>query len=186
MGLPRTTGVGGQPPMRISHTHEQIINWLVLNPEQSMRRCADHFGYTQSWLSTLIRSDLFQAALRERQVMVANRVAASIPAKLAAVADVALDKLGEMVEKSEDPEFILDAADRALHRMGYAPQSSRNPAGSPSAFGSPVVQNNLFIGTADLADARALMQASAMHGDAASFMQVPQVPHVPEKVVHDD
>ncbi len=163
MGLPRTTGNGGQPPQRLSHTHEQILNWMVLNPELSMRHCADHFGYTQSWLSTLVRSDLFQAALRERQIMVASRVAASIPAKLAAVADVALDKLGEMVEKSEDPEFILDAADKALHRMGYAPQSSRNPAGSPSTFGPGAVvqQNNVFIGQADLAEARALMQSSA-------------------------
>ena len=182
MGLPRTTGQGGQPPQRLSHTHEQILNWLVLNPELSMRHCADHFGYTQSWLSTLIRSDLFQAALRERQMMVASRVAASIPAKLAAVADVALDKLGEMVERSEDPEFILDAADKALHRMGYAPQSSRNPAGSPSTFGSPLVQQNLFIGAGDLADARELMRSAAtLQGD--SFAGTADLPQ--ERVISD-
>lgn len=159
MGLPRTTGEGGKPPIHLSHTHEAVLNWMLLNPERSMRECADHFGYTQSWLSTLVRSDLFQLALKQRQIDIANRVAASIPAKLAAVADVALDKLGEMVEKSEDPDFILDAADKALHRMGYAPQSSRNPAGSPGNGG--IVQNNLFIGAGDLAEARALMQLSA-------------------------
>lgn len=164
MGLPQTTGVGGVPPAKLSHTHEQIINWLVLNPQCSMRECADHFRYTQSWLSTLVRSDLFQAALRARQEAIAVRVAESIPSKLAAVADIALDKLADMASASEDPEFILDAADKVLHRMGYAPQSSRNPAGSPSQFGGngPMVQqNNFVINAGDLEEARALMQASA-------------------------
>jgi hypothetical protein len=132
--------------------------------------------------------------------MVANRVAASIPAKLAAVADVALDKLGEMVERSEDPEFILDAADKALHRMGYAPQSSRNPAGSPSTFGSPLVQQNLFIGAGDLADARELMRLTSSAGTAdlpqgrvcdayayasAATLQGDSFPDPNEKVISD-
>lgn len=164
MGLPLTTGVGGVPPAKLSHTHEQIINWLILNPDRSMRECADTFGYTQSWLSTLVRSDLFQAALAERQHQVALRVVQSIPQKLAAVADMALDKLADMVQETEDKEFILDAADKALHRMGYAPQSSRNPAGSPGQFsqgGVSIQQNNFVITAGDLEEARALMQNSA-------------------------
>lgn len=144
---------------RMSHTHEQIINWLLLNPEKSLRECADFFGYTQSWLSTLIHSDLFQARLRERQQEVAARVTATIPEKLQAVANIALEKLGEMVAKSEDPEFVLDAADKALHRMGYAPASARNPA---PAFAQVQATNaNVFMVTVDdLAEARKLMQAA--------------------------
>jgi hypothetical protein len=143
---------------RVSHTHEMVINWLVLNPEKSLRECADHFGYTQPWLSTLIHSDLFQSRLRQRQEQVASRVSASIPERLQAVADIALDKLGDAIAKSEDPDFILDAADRALHRMGYAPASARNPAGSPAQMGSVNSQTNVFVlGAEDLTQARALM-----------------------------
>ena len=149
---------GARPPMRISHTHESIINWLVLNPEKSLRECADYFQYTQSWISTLIHSDIFQMALRERQQSVAARVAQSIPEKLRACADVALDKLGDQIAASEDPDFILDAADRVLHRMGFAPQSARNPAGSPSQGAALNVQNNLYITAGDLQDARAILQ----------------------------
>ena len=129
---------------RISHTHEMIINWLVLHPQLSLRECADHFGYTQPWLSQLIHSDIFQAALRARQIEVASRVAASIPEKLQAAADIALTKLGDALAKTEDPDFILDAADRTLHRMGYAPASARNPAGSPSQMPGIQNQTNVF------------------------------------------
>jgi hypothetical protein len=143
---------------RISHTHEAVINWLVLNPEKSMRECADVFGYTQAWLSTLVHSDIFQMALRERQEAVAARVTQSIPQKLRMCTEVALDKLANAIEQSEDPEFLLDAADRTLHRMGFAPQSARNPAGSPAQQGSTVTNNNLFVlGEADLHEARKIM-----------------------------
>lgn len=114
----------------LSHTHEQVINWLILNPHLKLRECADHFGYTQSWLSTLIHSDAFQAQLKSRQEQVFAQVAGSIPEKLAAAADVAIEKLSEKVEKSEDPEFILDAFDKILHRAGYAPASAKNPGGN--------------------------------------------------------
>lgn len=147
---------------RISHTHEAVLNWLIINPERSLRECADHFGYTQPWLSTLIHSDIFQMALRERQQNVANRVAQSVPERLQAVADIALDKLATMVEASEDPEYILDASDRVLHRMGYAPASARNPAGSPSQGLVQNTQNNVFLlGAADLAEARKIMALSS-------------------------
>lgn len=147
---------------RISHTHEQVMNWLILNPQRSLRECADEFGYTQAWLSTLIHSDIFQAKLRERQEEVFSRVASSIPQKLAAVTHVALEKLADKVAESEDPEFILDAADRALHRMGYAPQSARNPAGSPASGGHlPGNTTNVFmLGANDLHEARQIMQAA--------------------------
>ena len=145
--------------VKLSTTHEQLMNWLVLNPEKSLRECADHFGYTQSWLSQIIHSDLFQHALKEKQERIAMRVAESIPAKLARAADIAVEKLTDHLEKTEDPEFILSATDKILHRMGYAPQSSRNP--SAPAGGSLNQQNNFFLQAGDLADARALMQAAA-------------------------
>jgi hypothetical protein len=135
-----------------------VINWLVLNPEKSLRECADAFGYTQPWLSQLIHSDIFQARLRERQESIAARVTASIPEKLQAITSIALEKLGDAIAKSEDPDYILDVADRALHRMGYAPASARNPAGSPLSSGGAVNQTNVFLlQPEDLLQARQLM-----------------------------
>lgn len=143
---------------RLSTSHEMLMNWLVLNPEKSQRECADHFGYTQAWVSQIVHSDIFQHALKEKQLAIGLRVADSIPARLRKAADIALDKLTDHLEKNEDPEFILDATDRILHRMGYAPASARNPAGSPSGNH---IQQNVFISAGDLSAARELMQLSA-------------------------
>lgn len=143
---------------RLSTAHEMLMNWLVLNPEKSQRECADHFGYTQAWVSQIVHSDIFQHALKEKQLAIGLRVADSIPARLRKAADIALDKLTDHLEKNEDPEFILDATDKILHRMGYAPASARNPAGSPAGNS---IQQNVFISAGDLSAARELMQLSA-------------------------
>jgi hypothetical protein len=134
---------------RISHTHDQLMNWLISNPEASLRDCADYFGYSQGWLSQIIHSDVFQAKLRERQDDVFIRVADGIPAKLSAMADVALGKVTEALERSDDGKFALDVFDKAMHRLGYAPNTTRSVA-SPGV----VQQNNFFISKSDLADAR--------------------------------
>lgn len=147
------------PLVKLSSTHEMLMNWLLMNPEKSLQECADHFGYTQSWVSQIIHSDLFQHALKEKQERVFIRVADGIPAKLRRNADIALEKLSGQLEKSEDPEFLLSATDKLLHRLGYAPQSARAPAGSPAA--ASVQQNNFFLSQADLAAARAQLQQPA-------------------------
>lgn len=137
----------------LSHTHEAVMNWMLMNPDKSLRECADHFGYTQSWLSTLIHSDIFQVKLAERQEGIRTRIADSIPQKLRMAADVGIEKLATKLEESEDADFILDATDKLLHRLGYAPARS---AGTPiaQAGGAGSVQNNFFISAGDLEAAR--------------------------------
>lgn len=137
--------------MGIKHT--QILHWLTLNPGKSLRECADHFEMTPVWVSGIVRSDIFQAALRRQQMQIAARVTSSIPERLTRLADVGLDKLSTMVEQSEDPDFILEATDKVLHRLGYAPASTRNPAPP----GQQNIQQNFFVGADDLARARATM-----------------------------
>lgn len=146
------------PPIaKVSAVHEQIMNWLLMNPGKSMRECADTFGYTQSWLSTMVHSDAFQSKLREKQLEIQARVTATIPQKLQAVADIALDKLASAVERSEDPDFLLAVADKTLHRMGYAPAQGRAAANQP---GAPLVQNNFLVSAGELEQARALMRVT--------------------------
>ncbi len=141
---------------RLSHKHEMVLNWMLLNADRSLRECADHFGFSQAWLSSLIHSDLFQLTLKGRQESIALRIAEDLPAKLRTLADVAVEKLTTFVSQSEDPEYVLDAADKVLHRMGFAPSSARNPAGSPAQIAAQ--QNNFYITAGDLHEARQIMQ----------------------------
>lgn len=137
---------------RISHTHDQIMNWLIANPERSLRECADAFGYTQSWLSCLIHSDVFQAKFRERQDSVFSRIASNTEEKLTGLANMVAEKLSEKVEASQDPKFLLDSFDKIMHRAGYAPNSKAVPQ-------APTVQNNFFVSRSELEQARASIVA---------------------------
>lgn len=141
---------------KISHTHDLLMDWLLENPERPLRDCALYFGYTQAWVSTIIHSDIFQAKLSERQGEIFAQVAQDIPSKLRATAGMALEKLAAAVEHSEDPEFLLSAADKTLHRLGYAPSSGRSP-------GAVQVnqQNNFFVQKDDLKQLRAGMLVKA-------------------------
>lgn len=142
--------------VKLSHTHEMLMNWLLCNPDKSLRECADNFGYTQSWVSSIIHSDIFQHELARRQQGIAVKIADSIPQKLRRAGDIAVEKLTTVLEQTEDPEFILDATDRILHRLGYAPQSSRAPQGGA---GMILNQTNVYTASSDdLASARELMQ----------------------------
>lgn len=108
---------------KLNNTHEAILDWLLLNPEKSLRECADHFGYTQAWLSTVINSDAFRVQYSKLRGDVHARVCADVPTRMTRISEIALDKLAEMVEKSEDADFILETSDKILNRMGYGPKA---------------------------------------------------------------
>ena len=153
---------------RLSPSHEMVMNWIICNPDRNLRECADHFGYTQSWLSCIIHSDIFQHELARRQETVRAAITQSIPEKLRRAGDIAVEKLTSQLEQTEDPEFILSAADKILHRLGYAPQSSRAPQGGA---GISVSQTNVYMASqADLASARELM------GRVGEAMSLPSPP----------
>lgn len=157
---------------RISHRHSMIMNWMVLNPDKPLRMCADHFGVTQAWLSTVIHSDVFQAEFQQKLQNIHGRCAAAIPEKLRVVADIALDKLADKIAESEDPDFILDAADKALHRMGYAPSSARN--GYQAGQNVNVQQNVFMLSQEDLDKARGIMRSQGIfQGAEKDLVAVP-------------
>lgn len=126
----------------ISHVHEAVMNWMIANPSLPLRACADHFGYTQSWLSTMIHSNLFQARLKEKQEQVFSGVARSINDKLMAGADIGVEKLVQHLEKSEDPKFIKDTTQLMLEKLGFGAQTRVAGAGQVNA--GPV-QNNFYM-----------------------------------------
>lgn len=140
---------------KLNHTHERIMDWLVQNPEKSLRECSQHFNYSQAWLSTVINSDAFRAKLAALHGEVHARVANDVPARMARIADVVLDRLATVVEHTDNPDFLLEVGDSILTKMGYG--------GKSSAPATPV-QNNFTINVNDLASARAqLLSAQSVN-----------------------
>lgn len=144
--------------MRISH--EMILNWLILNPEKTQNECAELFGVTAAWLSTVINSDCFQARWAERKMHLADGTERLATAKMRAVVDKGLERLERMVEVVPDPKFVLDTTDKLLARLGYGPKTG-------AGIGQQNVQiNNTFQVSRDvLAAARGEITAQ---GEALS------------------
>ena len=52
---------------KMRYSHEAMVDLIVSNPWISQNELAAHFGYSPSWISCVIASDAFQAALAARR-----------------------------------------------------------------------------------------------------------------------
>lgn len=139
---------------RVSYTHEAIADWMLSNPSKSMKELAEHFGYTQPWISTVIHSDAFQVYFSQRRAAVNLLIHTGIATQLQNTTKKALSLLEEKLNDSEDLDgnFILDVADKLLHRQGYA----------PGKISITQTNNNLNVQPAGTVDATTLSRARSM------------------------
>ncbi len=111
---------------KMSHKHEEILNFLLLNPIMKMGDVAAHFGVTFPWLSTIVHSHAFQDQLARRQGQVFDSaVLATIEDKLGAAANVTLDAYLEKVPMLTADQLI-SANDKLLSKLGYGTRPKAN------------------------------------------------------------
>lgn len=155
---------------RLSITHEAIMDWLLTNPGKGqMKKCADHFGFTQAWLSSIVWSDAFQAKLRDKKEFLFGQTVVSIRDQVNGVAQRALERLGEKIEYTEDVKVLTDVSDKLLHRLGYAPKVDQNPGVQNN------IQNNYFpVSPALLAQARENSKKGDLQHESSHALPAPE------------
>lgn len=165
---------------KLSPTHKELARWIMENPgPRLVTRCAEHFGYTVPWVSTIMNSDAFKAQLGDLSQMADVAVVNDIPAKLRGVACLALDGLAEQLAQSVadgtvfQRPFLQETADMALHRLGYAPQKQ------VVAAGNSLVQNNTFVAVSQDALASARATFTALGGSPPSVQQETVIDQTP-------
>lgn len=158
----------------VSIKHEAILNFLLINPTAKLREVAEYFGVTQPWLSCIIHSDAFQLRLRERQDLHFDVSVRPMLEKVTAAAELALNRIVELIPVETDLAKLNGVADKALSRLGIG-----NSAPAPGT----VVQVNVGI-AADLAKARArigVKNGSSVSEAGVDFLgqadPVPALPH---------
>jgi len=139
---------------KVSNKHDAIADYLIANPEVSLKDVAAVFEVTPTWMSIVVNSDVFRAHMQRKVDGAFEEVIIPLRSKLLGVAHLAVEKLGDAVTKSQDPDYILAAADKTLHRLGYAPSKGPDPA-APTVVNQ---QNNFYTVDKDmLAEARERM-----------------------------
>lgn len=124
----------------IKAVHEAFADYMLINPGATLRELSGYFGYSVAWCCTVMNTDMFKAYLAERRKEINIQVAEDLPAKLVAAGHLATERIIEVIEKTDDPDLLVDAFDKVMHRLGYAPKATA-PVGSPVN----VQNNNVFF-----------------------------------------
>lgn len=112
---------------KVRYTHEAIAEFLIANPTASQGECADFFGYTESWMSTIIHSDAFQAYYRKLADERGAIAVHTIGNKITGVAALALDKTFEKLQVGASERFLTDTTEVALRALGYLGSNNGGP-----------------------------------------------------------
>lgn len=105
--LPARTQLG-----KLSYSHDAMVDVLVANPGISQQQLAHLFGYSASWICTIIASDAFKAKLASRRTeLVDPTLTLSIEEKFKALAEVSVEKLlNHLNTPGVAPDILVKAA----------------------------------------------------------------------------
>jgi hypothetical protein len=139
--------------------HHAIIDEIIaLGPNFSLAELSRRTNYSIAWLSILLNSDLFKAALSKRRAALAALIDQDINAKLSATTNVALDRMRHLLSTAQTLEEVNESADLLLRSLGYGVKGSAPPPHAP--------QTNLQVNIAYMPDnvvSRARAQIGKKH-----------------------
>jgi len=110
----------------MSPRHMAIADALLANPEQKRGDLAIQMGVSESWLSIVIHSDVFQEYFAKRRGLHEDFLRERIVGKQLEVALLALDRLKDVLKDDKvDGRLVLDTAEKTAARLGFEPRPGR-------------------------------------------------------------
>jgi len=116
---------------KMSHRHDAMIDWLLANPEvKNLEALCRELNVSRSWLSVVMRSDVFQAEYRRRRIQHVGDMEESILQKQLRLHDMALERLIEFMGQDAemvDPDAALSIAEKTAAMCGFGPSKGNAP-----------------------------------------------------------
>ncbi len=108
-------------PLKLNYTHEDCIDAILANPAISQNELAIRYGYTASWISLIINSDAFQAALaKRRDEVISPELRATVEERFRALITESQRVLLDYLHKPTcHPNLALGVLGTASKAMGY-------------------------------------------------------------------
>lgn len=113
---------GPYRPRKYAYWYDTIIEWMLANPQGSMKDCAAALGKTPQTLYLVTNSDVFKLRYEERRKAHFDGLSQGILLRTARVAEKSLAILEDRLEKNPEAlstKAILDTANSTLERLGY-------------------------------------------------------------------
>lgn len=105
---------------KLKYSHEAMIDVLVAQPRIKQGELAAMFGYTPAWVSRVMGSDAFQAALAKRRTEIADPfLVATMDEMLNGLARQSIEVLTRKLEATDSADLALKTADLSLKAAGF-------------------------------------------------------------------
>lgn len=107
--------------VKISYTHDAMIDLIVANPMIKQQDLARHFGYTPGWICQIMQSDAFQERLAQRKKeIVAPVVTQSIEERFKGLVARGQEILQDKLDGPNPPtELALKVVEAGARALGY-------------------------------------------------------------------
>ena len=121
---------------RVHYSHEAMIDVILTEPTLTQNELAQRFGRSVSWISIIMGSDAFQAALAKRRDDILDPfLVATIEERFRGLATQSLEVLAEKLELTKSADLALKALDISAKALGMG---ARHASGAQ-------VQNNFVV-----------------------------------------
>lgn len=128
---------------------EQLLTLYVAHPRMTNEDAARLTGLSAGWISRVVRSDLFQARLRDELEKHRSATLESVRKRVVVVADKALESIEDRLDsKVYSEKFLTDATKLALDSLGF---------GQKEAPSGPDKHLHVHLTADDIREARQLV-----------------------------
>lgn len=108
-----------------SYTHDAMIDVILANPTIKQSELAETFDRRPVWISRIIGSDAFQAALAKRREEITDPfLVATIEERMKGVAMQSLEIIAEKLELTKNSDLALKALDISAKSLGFGARAN--------------------------------------------------------------
>lgn len=126
----------GQRLQRVHYSHEAMIDVIIAEPTITQNELAKRFGRSVSWISIVMGSDSFQAALaKRRDDLLDPFLIATIEERFRGLAQQSLQVIAEKLETTKNTDLALKALDISSKALGFGARTAQ----------TNTVQNNFVV-----------------------------------------
>lgn len=112
---------------RVHYSHEAMIDVILANPNIKQNELAATFDKSVPWISRIIGSDAFQAALAKRRDDLTDPfLVATIEERFRGLAFQSLDIIAEKLQLTQNSDLALKALDVSVKALGFGARGGGN------------------------------------------------------------